>query len=118
MFPGHENYEHFGEHELEEIIQPILQQVDVGNFSKREVEEFTEKLNLRIRGEFKRIQGEVNFEFDQIAMKRLMIYWYEKEAYKLTKEEAINRLITALEKSDKPRIAFLLKQKFCVSPAT
>ena len=44
-------------------------------------------------------------------MKTILTNWFEKEAFKLTKEDAIHKLKAALDKSDKANIAFELKEK-------
>jgi len=92
-------------------IQTILHHVTVGDFTKEEVEDFTSHLHPKVRGAFIRAKGEVSFVFNEKTMKSMLTNWYEKEAFKLTKKEAINKLKTALVKSDKANIASELKEK-------
>jgi len=90
-------------------VKTLLSAVNVGNFTKEQVEDFTENLHPKVKGEFTRANMQVNFVFNQKKMKTILTNWYEKDAFKLTKKQAINKLKAALEESDKPDIAFELK---------
>ena len=90
-------------------VKTILEEVAVGNFTREEVEDFTAHLHPKVRGAFIRARGEVNFVFNEITMKTILSNWYEREVFKLTKEEAINKLAAALEKSEKADVAYELK---------
>lgn len=92
-------------------VKTILDHVSVGDFTKEEVEDLADHLHPKVRGAFIRAKGEVNFVFNEKTMKTMLTNWYEEEAFELTEEEAINKLIVALKESDKAYIAFELRQK-------
>ena len=95
----------------EHTVKTILEAVAVGNFTKEEVEDFTGHLHPKVRGAFICAKGEVNFVFNEMAMKRILGNWYEREAFKLTNKEALSKLKAALELSGKAALAYELKEK-------
>merc|ERR1712179_92510 len=103
------SFEKLEDHVGDYNVKTLLDAVDDGDFSKKEMEKFTGHLNSKVKGEFIRAQGEVNFVFDKNTMETMLTRWYEKGAFKLTKQEAIDELKDALEKSGKELIASELK---------
>ena len=87
------------------VTKTILDAVCVGNLTIEDAEEFANHINPEVRGAFIHARGRTNFVFDKRAVKTMLSKWYEKEAFRLTREQAINRLKTALEESEKADIA-------------
>ena len=111
VYTGKSSFQKVEELMGEDNVNTILEAVAVGNFTKKEVEEFTGHLHPRVRGAFIHAKGEVNFVFNENTLKTILSNWYEKEAFKLTKEEAINKLTAALEKSEKADLAYEMGEK-------
>ena len=90
-----------------DVVDHILKDVNEGKFKKNEAEEFAGNLDLCVYGSFINSQNEVNFKYDRRAMKIILSDWFEKcELFRLTKEQTVLKLLSALRGAEKKKLAF------------
>ena len=97
------NFEKFEQHVGKEITDFLLKQVRIGEIEKNDAQDIATKLHEEVGGKFKISKGEVNFVFEERSLKKILSDWYSKEAYKLTRQEAVKRLAKAVRVTRKHR---------------
>ena len=88
----------------------IIKAVREGQFSISEVEQFTRHLHQEVWAKFITAKAKNDFEFGPQSVQIMLSDWYEKVGHVLTKEEAIEQLVTALNKAGKYKIASDLRK--------
>ena len=91
-----------------DVIDYILNEVKIGNITKLQAEEFAFNLHNHVGGNFRNLQGEVNFNYTFISMKQILSNWYEKEAFSLENFQATEKLKSAFKNIGMDSLAYEL----------